>query len=190
MATRAPTAHGQRRRQRIVAAAAERFDRDGFHGASIDDIGAAAGISGSGVYRHFESKDALLLAVFDRVWERLRPVVAEATERDPEDAISSLIDAHVAFAIDDAPSLRLLIRELRHVPERYRRAVARNHRVYVDAWVGPLRRLDPSRSEDDARSLALAAHGLIDSAATHPQYVDPADRSEMLRTAARRLLLG
>jgi AcrR family transcriptional regulator len=48
------------RREQILAAAAELFAHRGFHGVGIDDIGAAVGISGPGVYRHFRSKDAVL----------------------------------------------------------------------------------------------------------------------------------
>ena len=48
------------RRAQILAAAAERFARYGFHGVSIDDIGAAVGISGPALYRHFRSKEAML----------------------------------------------------------------------------------------------------------------------------------
>jgi AcrR family transcriptional regulator len=48
------------RREQILAAAAELFAHRGFHGVGIDDIGAAVGISGPGVYRHFRNKDAVL----------------------------------------------------------------------------------------------------------------------------------
>ncbi|MGH3950933.1 MAG: helix-turn-helix domain-containing protein, partial [Pseudonocardiaceae bacterium] len=48
------------RREQILAAAAELFAQHGFHGVGIDDIGAAVGISGPALYRHFRSKDAML----------------------------------------------------------------------------------------------------------------------------------
>lgn len=189
VATGAPTAHGQRRRDRIVDAAAAAFDRDGFHGASIDDIGVAAGISGPGLYRHFDSKDALLTAVFDRIWARLRPAIAAAASLPASDGLELLIDAHTELATGDAIALRLLLRERRHVPGWYQRAAERNHRLYVDAWVGPLTELHPGLAQTEARTLALAVHGLIDSAATHPSDLGPEQRSAMLRRAARALVL-
>ena len=57
--TSSPTGKPSRREQ-ILAAAAELFARHGFHGVGIDDIGAAVGISGPALYRHFRSKDAML----------------------------------------------------------------------------------------------------------------------------------
>jgi AcrR family transcriptional regulator len=59
------------RKSRILAAAADLVGRKGFHAVSIADIGAAAGITGSGVYRHFDSKSAVLVALFDRVIDDL-----------------------------------------------------------------------------------------------------------------------
>src|SRR5262245_47620779 len=59
------------RRERILSAAAELTARRGFHTIGMADIGAEAGIVGSGVYRHFASKDAILVALLDRVMGRL-----------------------------------------------------------------------------------------------------------------------
>ena len=60
------TVRGQakaRRRQDLLAASATLFAERGFAGVSIDDIGAAAGVSGPAVYRHFPSKQAVLGAI-------------------------------------------------------------------------------------------------------------------------------
>jgi AcrR family transcriptional regulator len=59
------------RRQKILVAAGEQFARRGYHAVSLADIGAAAGIVGSGVYRHFASKSAILVALLDQVMDRL-----------------------------------------------------------------------------------------------------------------------
>ena len=48
------------RREQILATAAELFAERGFNGVSINDIGAAVGVSGPALYRHFPSKDAVL----------------------------------------------------------------------------------------------------------------------------------
>ena len=54
------------RRELLLQSAADLFATKGYHAVGIDDIGAAAGISGPGVYRHFASKQALLEALCDR----------------------------------------------------------------------------------------------------------------------------
>lgn len=182
------TARGQQRREAILEAAAELFLARGFHGTSIDEVGASAGISGPGVYRHVASKDALLMAVLDRLWsEGFGPAVRAAGQAPPREALTTLIDAHVELAIGQATALVLLVTELRHLPGDYRDRALHNHRRYLDAWVGPLRALRPQASDDQARGAATAIHGLIDSAARVPEFVDdvdPATRGPLLRDLA------
>ena len=65
-----PTARTVRdpdRRERILRAAAELIAQRGYLGVNLADIGTAAGIVGSGIYRHFDSKAAILVEMFDRV---------------------------------------------------------------------------------------------------------------------------
>ncbi len=73
---------GARTRERIVAMAAPLFNQRGYVGASVSDLMAAAGLEKGGIYRHFESKDALALAAFDHAMklhlQRIRSFV------DPE----------------------------------------------------------------------------------------------------------
>ncbi len=183
------TPRGQRRRAAILDAAAERFLAHGFHGTSIDDVGSAAGISGPGVYRHVPSKDALLMAVLDRLWtDGFRPAVAAAADQPPREALRSLIDAHVALALDERAALVLLTRELRHLPEDYRDAAHRNVQRYIDAWVAPLRALRTDVSDAHARTVAIAVHGCIDSAARTPDAVPEAVRGPVLRAVAQGIV--
>lgn len=169
-------------------AATALFDRHGYHATSIDDIGAAAGISGPGLYRHFASKDAVLIAVFDRIWARIRASMGRAGDLPPRDALDVLIAGHIELAIDDPAALMLLIREGRHVPTYYARAAERNHRRYVEAWTEPLRGLHPELDAESARARAFAIHGLIDSAALHPRSVPPDRHRELLAQAARAVV--
>ena len=75
-ATEAPLA----RRDQLLSAAALLFRRRGFHAVGIDDIGAAVGLSGPAVYRHFPSKQALLREVISSY------VSAVDRERDDRNA--------------------------------------------------------------------------------------------------------
>jgi AcrR family transcriptional regulator len=179
----APTVRGRRRREAILDAAGERFLEHGFHGTSMDDVGAAAGISGPGLYRHFASKDALLMAVLDRVWAALEPALHRADGLAAREAIDVLLEAHLDLALDQPTALVLLIRELRHLPERYRAAAARNHARYVDAWARPLLAGGGAGVRDlqEARVVAIAIHGLLDAAALSPGAMEPARRRVVLR---------
>ena len=57
------------RRRELIAAAARLFAARGYYAVTVDDLGEALGISGPALYRHFPSKQALLVAVFDQVIE-------------------------------------------------------------------------------------------------------------------------
>ena len=48
------------RRSQILDVAARLFAERGFHGVSVGDIGKAVGVSGPALYKHFDSKDAVL----------------------------------------------------------------------------------------------------------------------------------
>ena len=59
------TRRGRETRQRIVAAAAELMFDNGVAETTLEDIRAAAGVSGSQVYHYFADKQALVRAVID-----------------------------------------------------------------------------------------------------------------------------
>lgn len=179
----APTERGRRRRRQIISAATRLFHTQGFHATSIDQIGAAAGITGPGLYRHFSSKDEILLAVFDRIWELLQGAMERAAGLNPREALDVLIEAHATLALDHGEALMLLVRELRHVPDYYRRAAERNDASYTDAWAGPIRALRPELSNDEARAAARALIGLIGSGARAgpPAGVSKSRHRQLLR---------
>src|SRR5688572_4200748 len=77
------------RREMIVAAAAELFHERGYAGTSIEDIGAAVGMTGPAIYRHFSSKEALLSELLERAIRRgQRDIVAALSSGlSPEEAL-------------------------------------------------------------------------------------------------------
>ncbi|WP_165436345.1 TetR/AcrR family transcriptional regulator [Amycolatopsis suaedae] len=71
--------------QVILAAATTVFLRDGYHGASMDEITAVAGVSKPTVYRHYADKGVLFRAVVQAMMERLdRSFRDEALELDTD----------------------------------------------------------------------------------------------------------
>lgn len=74
-------------RERLIAAASERFVEDGFSTVTVDEIAGGLGISKKTFYKHFASKDDLLLVVTDRLLESIRSqfrTIAEADTGFPE----------------------------------------------------------------------------------------------------------
>src|SRR5947199_10601618 len=112
----APLVNGGKasRRAQIRAAAAELFARHGFHGVRIDDIGAAVGISGPALYRHFRSKDAMLGEMLTSISEYLldggQRRLAQTPE--PDRALPELIRFHVEFALDNPALITVQERSL------------------------------------------------------------------------------
>ena len=76
-------------RRHLLDAAAVVFARDGFHGASLDDVAATAGFTKGAVYSNFKSKEDLFLAVFDdhfaRERDEMQHVLGEPIERTTSD---------------------------------------------------------------------------------------------------------
>lgn len=56
---------GEQTRQAILAAAIDRFGRDGFRATSVADIARDAGVGGTVAYTYFPNKEALFLAALD-----------------------------------------------------------------------------------------------------------------------------
>lgn len=99
-------------RDRLVRAAAEAFNADGFHGTDTNRIARAAGFAPQTFYRHFADKLAVFLAVYDD-WERAGAAAANAAARgkDPDAAIADAIIAHHTAWAGFRRSLRLLAAE-------------------------------------------------------------------------------
>ncbi len=66
------------KREQLLTESIRIFGRQGYHEASIEEIGAAVGINASSVYRYFTSKSDLLAAAFHRTGERVAIANAEA----------------------------------------------------------------------------------------------------------------
>lgn len=69
---------GELTREHILEQAAGLFNQQGFAGASLSDIMDATGLQKGGIYRHFESKEALAVEAFDFAVQRMSERFAEA----------------------------------------------------------------------------------------------------------------
>ncbi|MFC5951876.1 TetR/AcrR family transcriptional regulator [Pseudonocardia lutea] len=153
------------RRERILAAAAELASRRGFHTVGMADIGAEAGIVGSGVYRHFDSKTAILVALLDRVMARLQEGAAAvlAGPGDEREHLSALVRDHIRVAIEDRSVLAVYHREVHTLPEEDRRRLRRLQRHYLEDWVHVLAPLRRDLADGELRLAVHAAIGAIQS---------------------------
>ena len=153
------------RREQILATAAELFAARGFHGVSVGDIGAACGVSGPALYKHFASKDAVLAEMLVDISQRLLAVGRERSDRarDARSALVALVDWHVEFALEHRALIVVQDRDWESLPAEAREQVRALQREYVDVWATRLRELHTGLAMDRARAMAHAAFGLINS---------------------------
>jgi len=87
-----PGAHGrlQRPRERIVASADDLFHRHGIRGVGVDAIAEAAGTNKMTLYRHFGSKDDLILEYLNCKGTKSDEVWAEIEAESPNDPAGQL----------------------------------------------------------------------------------------------------
>jgi AcrR family transcriptional regulator len=181
------------RRDEILEIAVGLFASRGYHGVSMDDVGAAAGVTGPALYHHFAGKEAMLVAALNPVSEGLlqggRARVA-AHPGQPRAALESLVEFHVAFALANPAVIALHLHELDRLPEDPRRQIRRLQRLYVEVWVQALTALRAELNPAEARVLAHAAFGLMNSTPFLGGEVDRERRADLLRAATLAALLG
>ena len=177
------------RREQILATAAELFAARGFHGVSVADIGAACGISGPALYKHFASKDAVLAEMLVSISERLLEVGRERSEAAPDAraALVALVEWHVDFALRDRPLIVVQDRDWESLPDDARERVRRLQREYVDLWAERLREVHAGLRPDSARAMAHAAFGLINSTPHSALLPDARMRELLIRMAGAAL---
>ncbi|HEX2917644.1 MAG TPA: TetR/AcrR family transcriptional regulator, partial [Edaphobacter sp.] len=78
---------GEETRQKIIAAAAPLFNKQGYAGCVIKDIMEATGLEKGGIYRHFESKEEIAAEAFDYAWS-----VASAVRQQGLENIQDQVD--------------------------------------------------------------------------------------------------
>jgi AcrR family transcriptional regulator len=178
------------RRERILSAAAELTAQRGFHTIGMADIGAEAGIVGSGVYRHFESKDAILVALLDRVMARLldggTAILASAS--GDRAALSGLVRDYIRVAIEDRTVLAVYHREAHNLPEEDRRRLRRLQRHYIEDWVHVLAPLRTDLADGELRLAVHAAIGAVQSTLFFRSGLAPERLTELLDEMAHACL--
>lgn len=177
------------RRQQILDIAAEEFARAGFHGVSIADLGRACGISGPALYKHFDSKQALLAEMLVSISEEL---LREGKHRvgkadSPATALASLVDWHVSFALEHPALIVVQDRDWGALPDDSRERVRATQRSYVELWVKVLRALTEGLTPKQAKARVHATFGLINST-PHSALLPAEEMREVLAAMALRAL--
>lgn len=153
------------RRQALLSAAAALFAVEGFNRVSLEDLGAAAGVSGPAVYRHFAGKQsvlgALLLSVSQELFDGGRRVIADSAGAAA--ALHRLVQFHVDFALRNPDVIRVQDQDFSNLSEEDQAEVRTLQRNYVELWVEVLAGLHGGTDPAELRMRAHATFGLINS---------------------------
>ena len=156
-------------REKILVHASDLFVKDGVEGFSMRKLARRVGVTVPALYRHFDSKEALVFAVLGEAYRRMSRHLYAALEGDsPRERLRLAGEGYVTFALEHprlydalfaSPEL-VGIAELPPEVEAQGCAVGRfwNDRIRECMDAGILRRADP---EAVGLTLWAHAHGLI-----------------------------
>jgi AcrR family transcriptional regulator len=175
----------------IVAAAAELFRRKGYRGTRIEDIGAAVGMTGPAVYRHFPNKEALLAELLQRAIDRAQRDLQAALDAGlgARATLERIVDGAVAHALEESDLVAMAEREIANLGTARRRRMARQRRAILDGWVGALRGVRPELDAQVALALVVGVAGLVTASALHGA-LHPELAGEIAARAALAALLS
>jgi len=179
----APSARGAARREAIMAAAAQLFADRGYAAVGMDDIGAAAGVTGPAIYRHFGAKASVLTAVFDRVIDAVAydRVEVSAEPDSPEQDAARLRELIMKYAVAVCGRRRLMavfVREVHHLPPEDRTLLDERQRVLVRKWRTLLGHAHPDWDVEQVRTAVHGAFGMLNAVGT---FESPLSDAELAR---------
>ncbi|MCP8466667.1 TetR/AcrR family transcriptional regulator [Pseudomonas sp. ZM23] len=176
------------KRELLLSTAQDLFYREGYHATGIDRILAESGVAKMTLYKHFKSKDELIMAALE---ERHGRMVArmEAAERhvEPRAAILGTFDALQEFLRAEDFSGCAFIHAAAEFHDRNHpiHAQAAAHKAYIERhYLCQLQRLGVAQPEVLARQLQYLLEGVLVMA--HMQ--GPAQQAQEARAAADVLL--
>ena len=104
--------HADSRLPQLLDEAARLFRTRGFEGTSMRDIARAVGMLPGSLYCHFETKEALLVAVYIKGVEQISSAVQSAVDRhrDPWDRLEAACVAHLEAILHDDDYAQVVVR--------------------------------------------------------------------------------
>lgn len=178
--TRVPAAE---RRAEIVRAAQQLFAQKGYDGTSIEDIGAAVGLTGPAIYRHFDSKQALFVATFRSADETTEDALSIAVNQAPRDAMTTVMRAEAIIAVHDRDALIIWLRERNRMPRQtLLENTDRRNRLY-NLMERCLKEIRPDLAHGQITELRNLVTSVALGAADQTSALDAEDRIDFMVSA-------
>jgi AcrR family transcriptional regulator len=139
-------------RQRLLAAAARVYGRDGLNGATTRAIADEAGVNEVTLFRHFHSKDKLLAAVVGENFGAVSPTQAPlpALTGDLRADVLALARHYEALFTENLPLIRAMLGEIHHQGREHEKHVVSG--VFRPVKEALIARLDAARASGELRS--------------------------------------
>lgn len=189
-----PEADGLRtpRQRELIRVATHLFAQRGYHAVGINEISGELGLTGPAFYRHYPSKEALLIAVLDDAisghLEEVRDLVS--SQYDARQTLDTIIAHHVEFVFEQTENIMTWRTEFRMLPETDRHRLRYLQRLYTEEWVRTLRRLRPELGVDEVRAMCHAAIALLQSPTEFHNKLSRAQVTPLLISMATQALMG
>jgi AcrR family transcriptional regulator len=181
---KASTARGQDRRERILQSAADLMAERGYPAVSMTSIGNAAGIVGSGVYRHFDSKSTILTALLERVMERMRDGTHEvvASSLTGVQLLDAMVRQQASIAIGNRSLVAVYLRDSGNLEQGALRDLRRQQRQLIEEWIYQCEAVSPFTDESMVRTVVQGVLALINSVCS---FNNPLPAKELLDAVSR-----
>ncbi|ALG85238.1 TetR/AcrR family transcriptional regulator [Gordonia phthalatica] len=175
------------KREAVLTESIRLFAAHSFHEVTMEQIGAAVNLPPSGVYRHFPSKTAILIAALWRGSERTTAAIADglAHAATPVEAVDALARQYAGLCVADPDIMTVYLRDMSALDPDDRRALRRQQRLNVDEWASWLRRARPDLTPGTARFLVHAALNLATDVTVAHRDVDAATVGTICATVLR-----
>lgn len=180
------------RQRELITAATRLFAQRGYHAVGINDISGELGLTGPAFYRHYPSKEALLIAVLDDAISSHLEEVGDLVRSiaDPRETLDAIVDNHIAFVFDQSENIMTWRTEFRILPENDRHRLRYLQRLYTEEWVRTVRQLRPELGIDQVRAMCHAAIALLQSPTEFHNKLPREEVAPILSAMAKQVLLS
>ena len=161
-----PNRRPPNRRALILEAAIQLFHERGYPATSVDDIGAAVDVSGPAIYRHFSSKEEILIEAMILAADEVHEAIQTSPAAQDESLLERYVNAYIRTALRRSALIAVWNSEARHLSAERRSPMTKRLRAWTNDWSAVLRSVRPELTAEQANLLVTATIGMITSVAT------------------------
>jgi TetR/AcrR family transcriptional repressor of nem operon len=181
--------HKQKTRAKVLEVAAKAIRKDGPDRIGVASVMAEAGLTHGGFYAHFKSKDDLVAAAIEQMFEESRKRLKhEMEDRDPAEGLAAYIDFYLSKKHRDARGggcpMAALASDLPRLPDETRALFAEGTRRLTDTMAEKL----AAMSYADPQALARSTVSELVGALSLARVETDAERSDNILADSRQSL--